>query len=256
MELTAGILVIIKMVGAYAFSGLALTFFSDKHVLSGLKRLGVKFLQAKKVKGFTLGNEHATVIGLTQHGKTYATIKTLENMNEGIIFFNSQHTAVGKGWVEATPANSADQIIGAAAKGHRINFLPSDEDIDKMSKQLKAITDELYKQGRMNVRFVIDEVHLFWMCKDNGGKTALLRLATTGLGRGFKCVFLSQRGAKVDNTLYTQSTKHIIFALGKLDVAYMKNNGFPVEEITKKTGNEYYKFVEFDQKEVKGPFIV
>jgi hypothetical protein len=249
-------LIVIKMVGAYAVSGLALTFFSDKHVLAGLKKIGVIFLKPKKVKGFEVGNEHATVIGLTQHGKTYATVKTLESMNEGIIFFNTQHSQVGKGWIEATGANSAEQIIYGAAKGHKINFLPADESIDAMSKQLAAITTELYKQGRMNVRFVIDEVHLFWMTKDPGGKNALLRLATTGLGRGFKCVFLSQRPAKVENTLYTQSTKHIIFALGKMDESYLKTNGFPVEEIKSKTGNEKYIFVEFDQKNIKGPFII
>jgi hypothetical protein len=256
LEAAAGIILIIKMVGAYAISGLALTFFSDKHVIQGLKKIGVVFLKPKKVKGFSLGNEHTTVIGLTQHGKTYATVKTLEGMKEGIIFFNSQHSTVGKGWIEATGANSADQIIYGAAKGHKINFLPADESIDSMSKQLAAITTELYKQGRMNVRFVIDEVHLFWMTKDSGGKNALLRLATTGLGRGFRCVFLSQRPAKVDNTLYTQSTKHIIFALGKLDESYLKTNGFPVEDIIKKTGNEKYIFVEFDQKEIKGPFTI
>ena len=256
MEAAAGILLIIKMVGAYTVSGLALTFFSDKHVLVGLKKIGVRFLKPKKVKGFTWLKEHCTIIGLTQHGKTYATIKTLEMMNEPIIFFNTQHTTVGKGWVEATGANSTEQIIYAATKGHKINFLPADESIDKMSKQLAAITDELYKQGRMNVRFVIDEVHLFWMCKDQAGKNALLRLATTGLGRGFICGFLSQRPAKVDNTLYTQSTKHIIFALGKLDVSYLKNNGFPVDEIIAKTGNEKYVFVEFDQKNITGPFMV
>jgi hypothetical protein len=257
MELIAGTLIIIKMVGAYAVGGFLLTFFNDKHVKNGLIMIGGKiFMSVKKVKGFSLENEHATVIGLTQHGKTYATVKTLEGMREGIIFFNSQHSTVGNGWVEATGANSPEQIIFAVKEGKKINFLPSDDSIDKMSKQLAAITNELYKEGRMSVRFVIDEVHLFWMCKDNGGKNALLRLATTGLGRGFKCVFLSQRPAKVDNTLYTQSTKHIIFALGKLDESYLKTNGFPVDEIIARTRNEKYNFIEFDQKQITGAYRI
>lgn len=250
----AGAASLLKLASWLSAGGFLVTFFSDKDV----HRLLIKgrYKVIKKVKGFDIKNEHGTVIGLTQHGKTYATIKTLENMNEPIFFFNSQHTPVGAGWVEASGGNTVEQIFYALEKGYRVNFLPSDEGIDQMSKQLKAIVDELYKRGKMNIRFVVDEVHLFWMTKDAGGKNSLLRLATTGLGRGFKCLFLSQRPAKIDNTLYTQSTKHIIFALGKLDESYLKTNGFPVEEIISRTGNEKYRFVEFDQKEVKGAFII
>jgi predicted YcjX-like family ATPase len=99
---------------------------------------------------------------------------------------------------------------------------------------------------------VIDEVHLF----RNEGKKALIRLATTGLGRGYKCIFISQRPAMIDNTLLTQSTKHILFAIGLNDASYLKSNGFPSEEIMNRTGQEKYIFVEFDQKIVKGGFTI
>lgn len=209
-----------------------------------------------KVNGFTLGNEHITVLGLTQHGKTYATEKTLQAAKEPVLFFNSQHTKVGRGWIDAHGGNTIEQIIGALQKGRKVNFLPADESLDKMSVQLAAITDEIYKLGKFNFRFAVDEVQLFDMAKNKKGKIALERLATTGLGRGFKMLFLSQRPAKVSNTLLTQSTRHIVFALGMNDVSYLKSNGFPVEEITSRTKNEKYQFVEFNQKEVTGPFNV
>jgi hypothetical protein len=44
--------------------------------------------------------------------------------------------------------------------------------------------------------------------------------------------------------------------VGKLDESYLKTNGFPIDEIVEKTGNEKYNFVEFDQKEVKGAFKI
>jgi hypothetical protein len=235
-------------------AGLLVQLASDKDVHSLIKKVGFRMIKIKNK--FDLGNEHATVLGLTQHGKTYGTIKTLEQMKESILFFNSQHTSVGNGWIEANGGNTVEQIIYALNNGHKINYLPADDNLDKMSVQLGAITERIYKEGKMNIRFVIDEVQLFDMAKNKAGKNALLRLATTGLGRGFKCVFLSQRPAKVDNTLYTQSTKHIIFALGKLDESYLKTNGFPVDEIIQRTKNEKYVFIEFDQKEIRGGFKI
>jgi hypothetical protein len=244
----AGAVSLLKLILGCTVAGFSVTVLMDKDVHRLVKWIGVKKL--KKVKSFTIGNEHATVIGLTQHGKTYGTIKTLERMKEPILFFNTNQTPVGNGWIEAKGSNSIEQIIYGLKQGYKINFLP-DDNLDGMSKQLSAITDGIYKEGRgFSFRFVIDEIHLFKMAGDKKGHTALIRLSTTGLGRGYKCIFISQRGAMVDNTIYTQSTKHIMYALGKADYNYLKGLGFPSEEIEKKVNGQYYAFVEFDQKTV------
>ena len=256
MEFLSGAVAILKLTFWCTSGGLAITIANDKHVQGLVKKLR---RGRKLVKKFIIeDNEHATVIGLTQHGKTYGTIKTLELTEGPILFFNTNHTpGLSSKWVEANGGNTVDQIIYALQNGYKVNYLPSD-DIIKAGKQLKAIVDSVYNLGRgaLRFRFVIDEVHLFWLAKSQEGKESNLRLATTSLGRGISCVWLSQRPAMVDNTIYTQSTKHIIFALGKLDESYLKGNGFPVDEIKEKTKNEKYYFVEFDQKEVKGPFKI
>lgn len=233
--------------------GLLVTLCNDKDIQKFVKKVGLKMV--KKVKRFDIGNEHGTVLGLTQHGKTYGTIKTLDSMNEAILFFNTNDTPL-KGtkskWYDAHGGHDVNQIIYALKQGYKINFVPSD-DPEKMEKQLKGLTDAIYMQGRgLHFRFVIDEVHLF----NKEGKKALIRLATTGLGRGYKCIFISQRPAMIDNTLLTQSTKHIVYAIGLNDASYLKTNGFPSEEIMQKTGQEKYIFVEFDQKNVKGGFTI
>jgi len=248
-----GAVTFLKWVMVYGVAGLGLQLLFDKDL-----RKWKWFRMTEKRKMFTVENEHATVIGLTQHGKTYGTIKTLERMDEAILFFNTNHTSgLNNTWVEAAGGNTVDQVIYGLQHGYKINFLPSD-DIKKAGKQLKAIVDEMYNLGRgaIKCRIVVDEVHLFWMMKSEEGKQANLRLATTGLGRGLTCMWLSQRPAMVDNTLYTQSTKHIIFALGLNDMSYLKNIGFPVEEIKGRTGQEKYKYCEFDQKEVKGAYMI
>lgn len=252
----AGAIYLLKVALGCTVAGLTVTVLSDKDIHKLINKVGkIRMLHVKHKPAFEVGNEHATVIGLTQHGKTYATIKTLEKMNEPILFFNTQESEVGKGWTNASEANTEGQIMKILEQGRRINFIPS-TDLEVMSKELKFLTDMFYKKGRMNVRFVIDEVHLFKACKSKDGHNSLIRLATTGLGRGFKCIFLSQRPAMVDNTLYTQSTKHIIFALGLNDYRYLESLGFPGEVIKEKTNNEKYIFCEFDQKNVTGAFKI
>lgn len=254
MMYLGGAVYLLKIALGCTVAGLTVTLFNDSDLHYLVKRMAVRRVQ--KVKQFTIKNEHATVIGLTQHGKTYGTIKTLNQLSGGVLFFNTQHTPVGKGWVEASGSHTPDQIIEAVKKGYKVNFLPSEKGLEYMSVELGAITNKIYEQGRLDFYFAIDEVHLFKLTKDKKGHNALIRLATTGLGRGFKCMFLSQRPAMVDNTLYTQSTKHIIFALGLSDYNYLKNLGFPDTEIREKLNGEKYKFVEFDQKDVKGVYMI
>jgi hypothetical protein len=243
---------LLKLAAYCAGGGLAVTLLHDKDIHRIIKKVGERM---KKVKKFTIGNEHCTVLGLTQHGKTYALIKTLDSLKEPILFFNTNHTplkGIHSKWYDAHGGHDINQILYALKEGYKINFLPCD-DWEGTEKQLYAITNGIYSMGRnFPFRFAIDEVHLF----KADGKKALIRLATTGLGRGYKCIFISQRPAMIDNTLLTQSTKHIIFAIGLNDASYLKTNGFPSEEIMNRTKQEKYMFVEFDQKNINGPFII
>ncbi|MDP4170147.1 MAG: hypothetical protein Q8906_06010 [Bacillota bacterium] len=255
MMYLAGAVSLLKLCLWCTGGGLAVTLLNDKDIHRLVKKVGVKMV--KRVKKFDIEYlEHTTVLGLTQHGKTYGLIKTMDTMKGAILFFNTNDTplkGVKSKWYDAHGGHDLNQIIYALRQGYKINFVPSDDNI-KAEKQLKAITEAVYNEGRgkLKFRFAIDEVHLF----KKEGKTALIRLASTALGRGIVCIFISQRPAMIDNTLLTQSTKHILFAIGLNDASYLKSNGFPSDEIMQKTGQEKYIFVEFDQKEVKGPYKI
>jgi hypothetical protein len=253
-----GAVSLLKLTTWCTVGGLAVTMARDEDIKKLVKKAGFKTM-TKTVNGFDLRNEHTVVIGATQYGKTYATIKTLERLNEPVLFFNTNHVTedLGKIWKLARPQNTSRQLIHALQNGDKVNFMP-DEDIIKAGKQLKNIVDMVYQEGRGKVkfRFAIDEVHLFKLLKSQEGQSALMRLATTSLGRGIPCIWISQRPALVDNTLYTQATKHIIFTVGKMDEAYMREAKFPMDEIRAKTNGQKYLFTEFDQMEVKGAFKV
>lgn len=243
----------LKIVSIGAVTTLAVQISLDEDFHRFLSKIGVK--KVKKVNGFELGEEHCTVMGMTQYGKTYATLQTLKGLKEGVLFINPQLTKTPKEFVKADMNNSVSEIWEAVKRGQKVDYHTSD-DLEKISNEVGLLIDRLYVIGKMDCRIVIDECHLLSMCKDKKGLNAGKRLASTGLSRGFKTVFISQRPATVDNSFYTQSTKHILFALGLNDYKYLKENGFPTEQIQQVVGGRKYVFCEFNQVEVKGAFTV
>jgi hypothetical protein len=252
MFLMAKLLIFLKFAMGTAATGLGVTIAFDIYdKWGGLKRVTVKTLKA-----IPFSDEHTTVLGLTRHGKTFAVMHSIKDLKEGVFFFNVQNEKTPPNFSKANGNNSWEQIKELLREGKKINYIPSD-DLELASKELGYIVNNLYESGHMNVRMVIDECHLFSkVTKDKSALKACIRLATTGLRRGYKAIYLTQRPAMIDNTLYTQSTKHILFALGKADYAYLKQQGFPVEEIYNLTKNEKYKFCIFDQKEVHGAYMI
>lgn len=199
---------------------------------------------------FTEHEEHGTVLGITRHGKTAATLKSLARLkDEGVLFYNTQHEEkIPSGFTTVDPRqHDWEQVEHLLSKNKKINWIPATK-IENMHKEIVYIVDKLYNGEKRNVRLVIDEVHLF----KKQALAEIQRVATTGLRWGIRGVFISQRPANVNNDLYTQSTNHVIFALGAADYEYLGNKGFPVDEIKEKIKGEKYHFVTFDQKEVSG----
>lgn len=247
------VFLLIKLMGVLAVTGFTIELEKETKIIRRLIKMTK--LNLKLVKGFPLPNGHVVVIGRTQNGKTFATMHTLTQTKDGVFFFNAQLVSTPNGFIKVNGDYSTEQIISLLKKGKKLNYLPS-TDIKKMGKELVTITNSFYDYGEINMRYVIDEVHLFQMLGEKDALNACKRVATTGIRFGYKGVFLSQRPAMVDNTLYTQAIQNVIFNLGKNDVGYMKNLGFPVEEIMNKIDNTPYVFVTYDDKEINGPFKI
>ena len=243
-----GMLAFLKFV-AWCSGGTLATgiLYETKDVWKGI----LPKMKVKEVESiFTEHKEHGTVLGITRHGKTYGAIKSMERIkDEAVFFFNTQHEKVGSKWTTVDPRyNEWEQVEYLLENKKKINWLPSTR-IEDMHSEIVYIVDKLYNGEMRNVRVVFDEVHLF----KKKALEQIQRIATTGLRWGMRGVFISQRPAKVDNTLYTQSTNHVIFALGSADYQYLHGQGFPIEELKEKVRGEKYIFVSFDQKEVSEP---
>jgi DNA helicase HerA-like ATPase len=199
---------------------------------------------------------HTSVLARTREGKTYATIKSLEAQKEPVLFFNTQLEAYSKRFLTADQSYGLDQITEALHEGFKINFMPSDKP-DRAAAEFDLIVDELYTwkrhyPGMPPIYFVIDEVHLLQRNKD--ARNQLIRLASTGLKWGIRCIFISQRPAMVDNTLLTQSTFYVLFATG-LESGWFKRYNMPYDDIQSKLQKKY-QYVTFDMREVRGAYKV
>jgi hypothetical protein len=195
-----------------------------------------------------------TVVGRTRSGKTYGTMKSLAAVKQGVLFFNTQlEQDIPKNFSEADGSNSFEQIRSALRKGKKINFLPSTVDA-KRKAQLTKIIDLFFDGSMDDFYFVVDEVHLY--TDDKEAKAALIRLATTGLRFGKRGVWISQRGAKIDNTLMSQSTRFIFYETS-MEGQYYKNYSIPMEDISARiVEGGKYSYCVFDCKTVEGAYKV
>ncbi len=195
---------------------------------------------------------HTTVIGLTRSGKTVAVKESLRGCKCGALFFNTQHESMPNGFVRADGSSSMGKIKAAIGKGYKVNFIP-DTDLLIQEKQLELIIQCLYDGRVHDMVLVVDEVHLF---SSPNIKRQLIRVATTGLRFGIHGVWISQRPARIENTLMTQSNKFVMFQLN-MEFQYLKGHHIPGERVAAildKAGKYYY--CEFDWREIRGAYRV
>lgn len=252
MMYLAGATYILKVALGMTVAGFLVTVSNDKDVQLIASKIYKKV--AKKMQGIKaipLDDSHTCVLGTTRHGKTYAIIETLAQVKEGVFFFNTQLETMPKNFVEANGSNSFEQIDYLLQQGRKVNFIPA-TDKEQRQKQLELIIKKLYDGQKRNIRFVVDEAHLY----KKGSLAMVQEVATTGLRFGIKGVFISQRGALMDNTLISQSNMFVCFHLNGHDIEYLKNYGFPVEEMQQRIGGEKYLFCTYDNKTVKGAFKI
>lgn len=251
MMYLAGAITLLKLTLGCTVAGLTVTLLNDPDVHKLYRAIKErKDRKMKQVTHIDLPEAHMTVLGQTQHGKTHLIKNTLNTVKGGgVFFFNTQLEPMPKNFIEASGANSWEQILGALEAGKKINFIPT-TDSEKRSKQLETIIKKLYDGQKRDIRFVVDEAHLY----KKGALSKMQEIATTGLRFGIKGIWISQRGALLDNTLISQSNFYVFFYLGLTDQKYFREYGFPMEEIQSRINKEKYLFCTYDGKEIEGAY--
>lgn len=199
-----------------------------------------------------LDDEHVSVMGRTRHGKTFGTVLSAGKSDNAVLFFNTQHErSCVKDFMTFDPnKHHLHQLLWMIKQKKKINFLPSTRP-NVRDKQLIKLVDFLYDLGEVPCLCIWDETHLF----KQQAEQQLVRLATTGLRWNKPCVFLTQRPAMMNNNLFSQSTRKIIFQLDDVDYSYLKEKGWKIDKLATLT-NEKYLFVDHDGRNLKGAFKI
>jgi len=200
-------------------------------------------------------DKHSAAFGTTQEGKTYGITESLRATKSGVLFFDMKQEPV-KGYVRADKQDDIDSIIAVLDAGEKVNYTPSrGTRFAEVAALIEGILDVA-----LDVYIICDECHLAYMNPDKQKRAAAAayeELATTGLSKGRKGVFISQRPAIMPNTLMNLSDFHVYFRNDELN--YLKKYMGEAEAIdmaARLQAGGQYSYVTRYRGEIEGAFKV
>lgn len=179
---------------------------------------------------------HVFICGMTQSGKTFFAVRALELVPYGVLFLNLQNVKMPEKYI-TTYANQVDfeQIKSALKAGNKIDLrFPASWGEHQIMSVIGFLSKKLITAGfteKNPVYIAYDECQAISRFPDTLREVRMV--ATRGLSLGVWCVFITQRPALADLTLYTQSTEQYIFQLGKGERTYFREKGIDYDECLK-----------------------
>lgn len=194
------------------------------------------------------GNNHVFISGMTRSGKTYFAIRALEQVPNGVLFFNLQNSEVTRKYnTSRADQIGGQQIISGLRAGEKINLtFPAAWDMRDIMATIKYLSGKLLRAGfseQNPIYIMYDECQT--LTKE--ARKAVQLVATRGLFLGCRCVFITQRPALADLTFYTQSSEQYVFQLGKGEREYFKQKGIDYDkclELWQKNGAHSYIYTD------------
>lgn len=177
------------------------------------------------MKLLSQNNGHIFVCGQTRSGKTYFINRALRQLRDPVLFFNIQDEFL-PGYIKMY-ADNLDilQLKDCLRDGAKVDLrFRAQDSLKTINRVIGYVIMELLGASfseRRPLYVAIDECHLL----EGPGLRAAIQGATRGLSRGIRCVFITQRPALADKTLYTQATEQYLFYLAPSENQYMKNKG-------------------------------
>jgi hypothetical protein len=198
-------------------------------------------------------DDHISIMGQTRSGKTTGALRSLEKLKQGVLFFNTQQIEFPKVWIKANKENEMISIVGALRQGKKVVYNPSRE---YRQQEIAILIRKLYEASEgqlLDIFLVVDEVHLF----TKQALTSCEEVATTGIRWGIKMVSISQRPAKISNTILTQSTRFIFYEISSMERNYLEGYRIPFQSIYDGlTAGGKYSYMVFDGRNVEGAYKV
>ena len=179
-----------------------------------------------------IGNmsNHHFICGLTRSGKSYFAQKALLQKPAGVLYMNIQGEDLDPRFMTVrTDEIQFIQLLEALHEGVKIDLQFANQ---KMAYEGTAgyILEKLTQSGGFDeyrpVYVAVDECHLL----TGPSREAARMVSTAGLKKGIRCVWITQRPALCDKTIYTQALEHYIFYIPPADKEYMRTKGLDYDK--------------------------
>lgn len=197
-------------------------------------------------KLLTENNVHLFGCGQTRSGKTYFFGKALAQLRRPVIFMNIQEEDLPGCFMTVRDEEvTGKQLLDSLKDGVKIDYrFPEKASMDRINLIIGHIIHMLMTAGfneQRPVYIVLDECHILKKEGLEGG----IQLATRGLKRGCRGIFITQRPAVCNKTLYTQAAEQYIFYIPPQDNEYLKRKGIDYDqcrEAWERLGDHSYIF--------------
>lgn len=174
-------------------------------------------------------NSHTFISGQTGSGKSYFSMQAFSKINYPAIYLNIEEEQMPGKFLKIDSAD-ADMIQVIDALKHGAKFdLRMPINLTRSSAITGYVIDKLMQANfdeKRPVYLIIDECHLL----EGFGLKKAIEAATRGRKRGVRCIFITQRPALANKTLYTQAKEQYIFYLPASEKEYLKNKGLDYDK--------------------------
>lgn len=205
-------------------------------------------------KLLTENNNHVFICGQTRSGKTYFASHGLAQLRRPVIFLNIQEVDLPSCFMRVQDEHTTGkQLIEALKDGMKIDYrFREDASMDTINNVIGHIvhllmTAKFSEQAPLYV--AMDECHELKKKGLEGG----IQIATRGLARGCRGIFITQRPAECSKTLYSQSAEQYIFYIPVQDNEYLRRKGIDYDKcaaLWESLGKHSYVF--YDGFELEG----
>lgn len=175
------------------------------------------------------GNNHIFVCGLTRSGKSFFARNALRESKYPVLYLNIQDEDL-PGYIKVRSDRIyMKQLKDALHDGNKIALSFNNLNL-AYSDTFKYIVSFLMDRGGFSesdpMYLAVDECHLI----HGSGKEAARIVSTAGLKKGIRCMWITQRPAICDKTIYTQALEHYIFYIPVSDREYMRTKGIEYDD--------------------------
>ena len=198
-------------------------------------------------KLITESNNHIFVSGATRSGKTYFVGRALAEITHPVLFINIQDEELPPRFMTVQYYEvDTPQLLDALRTGGKIDLRFGRLPVEIINIIIGHLLDKLMGAGYTEQRPVyvaMDECQIL----DGPGLAQAVNVATRGLHRGCRAVWITQRPALADKTLYTQSVEQYIFRLSPQEGAYFKGKGIDFDscvELWQRNGQYSYVYTD------------